>query len=316
MNKYYNLINKAEEETADLYIEGVLVEEGWEREWLADYWEKRATASSEFANMLKELNGKPLKIHCNSCGGSLFAGTAMYTALTEYKGKKTGYIGAMCASAATFPMLACDKVYMTAASGYCAHLPMTVVAVFGNRQDIEEAADEAIKDLKAIESVMIDAYQRKTGLGAEKIRNILEKDEVISAKQAIEYGFVDGYTEDEPKFDKEFVENMFRRNVAVYNSLKVKQDPSNIDTQTLTPSLNANNDATIALGNQVDNLTNENEQKAKNMNIYSFDCNCVARCTVERFKQFVSNPTIQYENDIDRIALKAMEGCYMPCYKK
>ena len=57
-------------------------------------------------------------------------------------------------------------------------------------------------------------------------------------------------------------------------------------------------------------------RSAKNMNIYSFDCNCVARCTVERFKQFVSNPTIQYENDIDRIALKAMEGCYMPCYKK
>lgn len=66
-----------------------------------------------------------MKIHCNSQGGSLFAGTAMYCALTEYKGKKTGYIDAMCASAATFPMLACDKTYMTSASAYCCHLPMT-----------------------------------------------------------------------------------------------------------------------------------------------------------------------------------------------
>ena len=218
MNKYYNLINKAEEESAELYIEGEIVEEGWEREFLED-WFMKATASSEFSEMLKSLNGKPIKIHCNSVGGSLFAGTAMYAALTEYKGKKTGYIGSMCASAATFPMLACDKTYITAASGYCAHLPMTYA--YGNRLDFEQVIDQ----LKQIENVMIDAYQRKTGMGTEKIRNLLEKDEVLSAKQAIEYGFVDGYTEDEPKFDTAFVENMFKRNVAVYNSLKPKYEP-------------------------------------------------------------------------------------------
>ena len=227
MNKFYNLINKAEEESAELYIEGEIVEEGWEREFLSDRG-MRATASNEFTDMLKELNGKPLKIHCNSYGGSLFAGTAMYCALTEYKGKKTGYIDALCASAATFPMLACDKTYMTSASGYCAHLPMTGVMIFGNRQDIEQAAEETINDLKQIENIMIDAYQRKTKMGAEKIRNILEKDEVLSAKQAIEYGFVDGYTEDEPKFDMAFVENMFKRNVMVYNSLKPKYEPKPI----------------------------------------------------------------------------------------
>lgn len=229
MNKFYNFVNSAEQDFAELYIEGEIVENGWEREFLQDCWGEKATASNEFTDMLKELNGKPLKIHCNSYGGSLFAGTAMYCALSEYKGKKTGYIGALCASAATFPMLACDKTYMTSASGYCAHLPMTGVAVFGNRQDIQEAADEVINDLKQIENVMIDAYQRKTKMGAEKIRNILEKDEVLSAKQAIEYGFVDGYTEDEPKFDMAFVENMFKRNVMVYNSLKPKMvaEPKN-----------------------------------------------------------------------------------------
>lgn len=82
--------------------------------------------------------------------------------------------------------------------------------------------EKTIEDLKQIENVMIDAYQKKTGLGTEKIRNLLEKDEIISAKQAIEYGFVDGYTEDEPKFDTAFIENMFKRNVMVYNSLKSK----------------------------------------------------------------------------------------------
>lgn len=222
MSKFYNFVNKVDNEEAELYINGEIVEEGWEREFLTDYFGEKATASSEFAEQLKELNGKPLKIHCNSVGGSLFGGTAMYCALVNYKGKKTGYIDSMCASAATFPMLACDKTYMTSASAYCAHLPMTFVSVFGNRNNIQEETQKTINDLKQIENVMIDAYKRKTNMSAEKIRNILEKDEILSAAQAIEYGFVDGYVEDEPKFDKTFIENMFARNVMVYNTLKPK----------------------------------------------------------------------------------------------
>lgn len=225
MSKFYNFVNKVEEDEAELFISGEIVEEGWEREFVEEWCGSQATASNEFTEQLKNLGDKPLKIHCNSVGGSLFGGTAMYAALVNYKGKKTGYIDAMCASAATFPMLACDKTYMTSASAYCAHLPMTGVCVFGNRNDIQEEAEKTINDLKQIENVMINAYQRKTGLSAEKIRNILEKDEILNAKQAIEYGFVDGYVEDEPKFNKEFVENMFSRNVMIYNSLKPKYAP-------------------------------------------------------------------------------------------
>ena len=66
MNKFYNFINKVEDEEAELYIEGEIVDEGWEREFLSDWFGERATASSEFAEQLKALNGKPLKIHCNS----------------------------------------------------------------------------------------------------------------------------------------------------------------------------------------------------------------------------------------------------------
>lgn len=221
--KFYNLINKKDnDEPAELYIEGEIVDEGWEKEFLESWFGARATASSEFSEQLKALNGKPLKIHCNSVGGSFFAGTAMYCALLDYKGEKTGYIDSLCASAATFPMLACDKTYMTSASGYCAHLPMTSIEAFGNKNDIKEAYEETIKILDEIESVIVDAYKRKTGLSAERIRNILNKDEVMSASKTIELGFVDGYVEDEPKYDKSFIENIFRRNVMVYNSLKPK----------------------------------------------------------------------------------------------
>lgn len=222
MKKFYNLIDNEDKDEAELYIEGEIVDEGWEKEFLTEWFGEKATASSEFAEQLKALNGKAIKIHCNSCGGSLFAGTAMYCALVDYKGKKTGYIGSLCASAATFPMLACDKTYMTAASGYCAHLPMTGLSAFGNKNDLKEAYEETIDTLEQIESVMVDAYKRKTGLSAERIRNLLAKDEVMSASKTIELGFVDGYVEDEPKYDKEFIENIFRRNVMVYNSLKPK----------------------------------------------------------------------------------------------
>ena len=228
--KYYNIVNEPEKETADIYIEGEIVEEGWEREFIETWFGNHATASNEFADMLKELNGKDLIIHCNSFGGSLFAGTAMYAALLEYKGKKTGYIGSMCASAATFPMLACDKTYMSAASGYCAHLPMTFGYFEGNRIDIQETYDNLIKDLTAVENVMISAYQKKTGMSATQIKNILEKDEVINAEDAIKYGFVDGYTEDVQNMitlNKSVIDSMFKHNVMIYNSLKPKQPSVN-----------------------------------------------------------------------------------------
>ena len=169
MSRFWNFVNKVEEESADLYIQGEIVEEGWEREMLAEWFGEKATASSELEQQLKELNGKPLNIHCNSFGGSLFAGTAMYCALINYKGKKTGYIDSMCASAATFPMLACDKTYITSASAYCVHFPMFQMVIGGNRLDIEEQANEVINDLKQIENIMLDAYTKKTGMSKEKI---------------------------------------------------------------------------------------------------------------------------------------------------
>ena len=230
MSRFWNFVNKVEEESADLYIQGEIVEEGWEREFLAD-WGVKATASNELEEQLKGLNGKPLNIHCNSFGGSLFAGTAMYCALINYKGKKTGYIDSMCASAATFPMLACDKTYITSASAYCVHLPMVQMVIGGNRLDIEEQANEVINDLKQIENIMLDAYTKKTGMSKEKIRNILEKDEIMSASKAIELGFVDALVEDEPKFDMAFIENMFKHNVMVYNSLKPKTEPKTDETE-------------------------------------------------------------------------------------
>lgn len=228
-HKYFNVVNEPEKEAAEIYIEGEIVETDWEREWF-EAWGEKATVSNEFADMLKELNGKDLIVHCNSFGGSLFAGTAMYAALIEYKGKKTGHIGSMCASAATFPMLACDKTYMSAASGYCAHLPMTYGWFEGNRIDIQETYDNLIKDLTAVENVMISAYQKKTGMSATQIKNILEKDEVINAEDAIKYGFVDGYTEDVQNMvtlNKSVIDSMFKHNVMIYNSLKPKETISN-----------------------------------------------------------------------------------------
>lgn len=218
MNKFYNFINSADKEAAELYIDGEIVEDEATRDFIKDFFGERATASYAFAEELKALGGKPLKIHCNSYGGSLFAGTAMYCALSQYKGQKTGYIGAVCASAATFPMLACDKTYMSAASAYLPHLPMTYAA--GNRLDLERAIDE----LKSVEETMIDAYQRKTGLRREKIRSILEADKFMSSSEAIEYGFVDGLTEDEPKLDASFVENILASRMAIYNSVYRQQE--------------------------------------------------------------------------------------------
>jgi len=67
-------------------------------------------------------------------------------------------------------------------------------------------------------------------MSATQIKNILEKDEVINAEDAIKYGFVDGYTEDVQNMitlNKSVIDSMFKHNVMIYNSLKPKQPSVN-----------------------------------------------------------------------------------------
>jgi len=213
--KSYKFINKKAEQV-DLYIEGEIADKVSAeiiREWLGD----NATSCWDFEQQLKECGNKPINVHINSFGGDLFEGIAMYTALKNYKGPKTAYIKSVCASAATYPAIACDKVLMSAPALFCVHLPMTYAQ--GNRMDFEEA----IKQLQPAEEACINAYVRKTGMDRESIRSLMEENRFMDSQEAIKLGFVDGLMEDEYNGDPVLTNIRQSFNIQVFNRMKPTQ---------------------------------------------------------------------------------------------
>jgi len=130
----------------------------------------------------------PVTIKINSVGGSVFEGFGIANALLAHKGEVTAVIEGIAYSAATFPLLVADKVVAHKASTVCIH--RALIPVMGNQ--VEHAA--AIKQLDAIDSILIELYAEKTGMSEDEIVELLDASidgTMLSAKKAVELGFAD-----------------------------------------------------------------------------------------------------------------------------
>ena len=70
----------------------------------------RVTSPGMVGKVLEEANGEDIEVEINSGGGSVFAGSEIYTAIKSYKGKKTAKIVGLAASAASVIAMAGDTV--------------------------------------------------------------------------------------------------------------------------------------------------------------------------------------------------------------
>lgn len=163
-----------------------------------DFWTDEIKSSS-YAGMKKNLEGVTgdIELHINSKGGDAFEGMSMLALLKDHEGQKTAIVDGFCASAATLPLFAMDTVKAHETSMFCFHKSGTMA--FGHANDLRKSADE----LDSIDETVIDLYMKKfTGTEAELVE-LLDKDTLINAKQAKEYGFVDEIIVDVPEKDVE-----------------------------------------------------------------------------------------------------------------
>src|SRR6188508_455402 len=59
-------------------------------------------SAKDVANALREIPGKPVDVHINSGGGSIFEADAIHNALRRHDATVTGYIDGIAASAASY----------------------------------------------------------------------------------------------------------------------------------------------------------------------------------------------------------------------
>ena len=135
--------------------------------------------------VLEKANGEDLEVEINSGGGSVFAGSEIYTALKSYKGNVTVKIVGLAASAASVIAMAGKKVLMSPTAQMMIHNVSSRAE--GDYREMEHTAEI----LKSANDTIANAYRLKTGKEQKELLSLMDKETWMTAQKAKELGFID-----------------------------------------------------------------------------------------------------------------------------
>lgn len=153
--------------------------------WIYEWFGIEATSPQKVNDALEKVNGEDIEVEINSGGGSVFAGSEIYTALKDYKGYVTVKIVGLAASAASVIAMAGDKVMMSPTAQIMIHNVSTYTS--GDYRDMEHSAEV----LKSANNTIANAYRLKTGKTQEELLTLMDNETWMTAQKAKELGFID-----------------------------------------------------------------------------------------------------------------------------
>lgn len=146
-------------------------------------WGKTSTALLNELAALGDLT--TINVRINSPGGDVFEAWAMHNALARHPAQIITHVDGLCASAATFILLAGDEVRMADNAMMMIHEPWTIAG--GNAEAFQKQADL----LDTIAEQIVNLYARKTGAEPAAIREWMQAETWYTADQALAAGFID-----------------------------------------------------------------------------------------------------------------------------
>ena len=134
-----------------------------------------------------EDSSKPLYLYINSPGGSVIAGLALYDTMQHIASPVITCNIGMAASMASFILGAGERGKRIALpnSRVMIHQPMG--GSEGQAEDIRVEAEQILK----IKGTLVTMYSQMTGNPREKIIKDLDRDNYMSAQEALSYGLID-----------------------------------------------------------------------------------------------------------------------------
>lgn len=155
-----------------------------DQKWIYDWFGMEAFCYADLKKAIKD-EYDTLEIEINSPGGSVFAGSEIYTALKKHKGKVIIDITALAASAASVIAMAGDIVRMSPTAQMMIHNVSSHGS--GDYRDMEHLAEV----LRQANETIASAYILKTGKTKEEILEMMDSEKWFTAEQAKEQGFID-----------------------------------------------------------------------------------------------------------------------------
>lgn len=169
---------------AEFHFNGDLLSDEYAEIWRW-FGETANVCPDDIRNLCEQANGEELTIYFNSDGGSLVAGTEIYSVLRAYRGRKTAHIQSRSASAATVAMMACDRIVAEAVALVCVHNPSTYTV--GDADDMRHTAEE----LDNVKKAILNAYEPRIKVSREEIAALMDRDIWLDAEAAKGYGLID-----------------------------------------------------------------------------------------------------------------------------
>jgi len=136
-----------------------------------------------------------LVLEINSLGGSVWAGSEIYSILLGSKKQTRAEIQSVAASAASYLCLACNSVWMSPVAQMMMHLPSTRTS--GDRNDHEDS----IHFLDSVAEGILNAYDQKSNgkKTRAELAAMMESTRWMPAQEALDAGLIDGIlTRDAP----------------------------------------------------------------------------------------------------------------------
>ena len=143
--------------------------------------------SSDFARALSDLNGSDVTVRVNSCGGDVFAATAMYNSLKSHNGKVTVIVDGLAASAASIVVMAGTEVIMPANSLMMIHNPMAGLNDYYTADDLSKQAET----LEKVKESIITAYLSRAHVSKETLARMMDNETWLDAQECVDFGFAD-----------------------------------------------------------------------------------------------------------------------------
>ena len=193
---------------AKVRIAGVIISN--DQKWIYDWFEMDSFCPNDLRKAITD-EYETIEVEINSGGGSVFAGSEIYTALKNHKGQVNVSIVGLAASAASVIATAGKTVKMSPTAQFMVH--NVSAQGEGDYRDMQHMADI----LKTANETIASSYILKTGKSKDEILAMMDKETWLTAEKAKEYGFIDEvmFTNDDSKFQlvANFMPNIIPTNV-------------------------------------------------------------------------------------------------------
>lgn len=159
--------------------------------WIYDWFEMDATCPKDIESVLEKAEPEEeIEVLVNSGGGSVFAGSEIYSKLRARQNVVIK-VESMAGSAAS----------IIAMAGRCLISPVAMIMIHnvsmhgasGDYHDMQKNAEI----LKQMNAALAEAYTEKTGKSKEEILKMMDRETWLTANQCMELGFTDGIIENE-----------------------------------------------------------------------------------------------------------------------